>query len=198
MCPNASRKLSNGVCSLRPNEEKLTFSAVFHINDKGEVNYEYITRSVIKSDRRYSYVEAQERIDGKAKDEHSDMIQRLHTVSKALRVDRQKGGSVSFESTIRNIILDDDFNPIDIVTEEASDAHSLIEELMLLANRKVAKFIWDQKRPSMYRVHDKPEKKNIIELRRFAKFFGYKIDISSDKAITNSINGMLKASQGKA
>lgn len=195
--PMLPEKLSNGVCSLRPNEEKLTFSAVFHINEKGEINYEYITRSVIESDRRYSYVEAQERIDGKVEDEYSDMIKKLHTISKSLRAGRQKGGSVSFESTIRNIILDDDFNPIDIVTENASEAHSLIEELMLLANRKVAKFIWDQKRPSLYRVHDKPEKNNLIELRRFAKMFGYKINISSDKAVTDSINGMLKDVQGK-
>jgi ribonuclease R len=195
--PMLPEKLSNGVCSLRPNEEKLTFSAVFHINNRGEVNYEYITRSIIESDRRYTYVEAQDRIEGKVEDEHSDMIKTLHSISNALRSARKKGGSVSFESTIRNIILDDSFKPIDIVTEDASEAHGLIEELMLLANRKVAKFIWDQKRASIYRVHDKPGKNNLIELRRFAKSFGYKIDLSNDKTVTNSINGMLKSVQGK-
>ena len=195
--PMLPEKLSNGVCSLRPNEEKLTFSAIFHIDEKGRVNYEYITRSVIESDRRYTYVEAQDRIEGKVKDEHSDMIKTLHRISNALRNERKKGGSVSFESTIRNIILDDKYNPIDIVTEDASEAHGLIEELMLLANRKVAKFIWDHKRPSIYRVHDKPEKNNLIDLRRFAKSFGYKIDLSNDKTVTNSINGMLQSVQGK-
>ncbi|MDG1950801.1 MAG: VacB/RNase II family 3'-5' exoribonuclease [bacterium] len=195
--PMLPEKLSNGVCSLRPNEEKLTFSAIFHIDEKGRVNYEYITRSIIESDRRYTYVEAQDRIDGKVEDEYSDMIKTLHGISNSLRSERKRNGSVSFESTIRNIILDDNARPIDIVTEDASEAHGLIEELMLLANRKVAKFIWDQKRPSIYRVHDKPEKKNLIDLRRFAKSFGYKIDLSNDNTVTNSINGMLKAVQGK-
>jgi ribonuclease R len=195
--PMLPEKLSNGVCSLRPNEEKLTFSTVFHINTKGEITNEYIYRSVIESDKRFTYVEAQQHINGEVQDEWTDMILTLNKISTALRKQRANSGGITFESVIRNIILDEKGHPIDIVTEEASEAHALIEDLMLLANRKVAKFIWDQKRPSIYRTHDRPDEQSLGELKKFLKLFGMKADFSNPEKTCESLNKIMKRVDGE-
>ena len=196
--PMLPEKLSNGVCSLRPNEDKLTFSVMFHININGEVSHQFMQKGIINSDRRFTYVEAQKHITGEVQeDTYTDMIQTLNTIAKALRGSRMKQGGITFESTIRNIILNDAFEPVDIVTEEAHDAHNLIEEFMLLANRTVGKFIRTQRRPTVNRIHEKPGKDKLDDLKKFVKFFGYSINTQGDKSIRDSLNKLLRDVQGK-
>jgi len=195
--PMLPEKLSNGVCSLRPNEDKLTFSVMFHINNKGKISHQFIQKGIINSNRRFTYVEAQKHITGESQDEYTPVIQTLNTIAQALRSDRMKKGGIMFESTIRNIILNDAFEPIDIVTEEAHEAHNLIEEFMLLANRTVGKFIRAQRRPTVNRIHEKPGKEKLEDLKKFVKFFGYNINIQGDRSIRDSINKLLKDTEGK-
>lgn len=195
--PMLPERLSNGVCSLRPNEEKLTFSVVFHIKEDGSISNEYIYRSIIKSDKRFTYVEAQQHIDGVVENQWTETILTLNKISTALRKQRAQKGGITFESVIRNIILDDNGRPIDIVTEEASEAHALIEDLMLLANQKVAKFIWDNKRPCIYRIHEKPDEQALGELKNFLKLFGIRVDFSNPLKVCESLNDVIKRVEGQ-
>lgn len=199
--PMLPEHLSNQLCSLRPNEEKFTFSAIFNINTKGHVKDYRLGKTIINSDRRYSYEEAQEIIEGKDGD-YATEIRLLDSISKALRKQRFDNGAINFSSSEVRFKLDENAVPIGIVVKESKDAHKLIEELMLLANRYVAthvgKIIFkDKPLPFPYRIHDQPNEDKLALFAAFAAKFGYKLNLNSPESIATTFNEMLRDVQGK-
>ncbi|KAB2813877.1 ribonuclease R [Phaeocystidibacter luteus] len=199
--PMLPEKLSNGVCSLRPNEDKLTFSAVFEMDEHGKVYKKWFGRTTIHSDHRFAYEDAQAIIeggDGPLKDE----ILLLDSIAKQLRRDRMKAGAISFDKREVKFHLDEQSSPTGVYFKESKDANKLIEEFMLLANREVATFVGkgkdggDSGRTMVYRVHDDPDPTKLLELSNFVKQFGYSISTRGRKAISNSLNKMLSEVKG--
>jgi len=224
--PMLPEMLSNGVCSLRPNEEKLTFSAVFEINDKAQIVGEWFGRTVTYSDQRFAYEEAQSIIENV---KLSDDIQpytmpkdisiidkeynvtpeiveatlKLDELAKILRKKRMKDGAISFDRVEVKFNLDKEANPIGVFFKTSKDANKLIEEFMLLANRKVAEFIGShQDKPSnktfIYRVHDEPDVEKLASLQNIISKFGYKINTESKESTSESLNQLLNDVNGKA
>ncbi|MCH2229413.1 MAG: ribonuclease R [Crocinitomicaceae bacterium] len=194
--PMLPEQLSNMVCSLRPNEEKFTFSAVFEIDDNGKVYNEWFGKTVIHSDRRYTYEDAQEIIEG-ADGDFKDEILFLDKVAKILRKKRLKSGAMNIESKEMRFQLDDQGNPIKVNIKTSKDANKLIEEFMLLANRSVATFIYNKKKgqekiPFIYRCHDKPDTAKVELFNLFVKKFEYDIDINNPEKISTNINALLE------
>lgn len=199
--PMLPEHLSNQLCSLRPNEEKFTFSAIFNINTKGHVKDYRLGKTIINSDRRYSYEEAQEIIEGKDGD-YATEIRLLDSISKALRKQRFDNGAINFSSSEVRFKLDENAVPIGIVVKESKDAHKLIEELMLLANRYVATHVGkinfkDKPLPFPYRIHDQPNEDKLALFAAFAAKFGYKLNLNSPESIATTFNEMLRDVQGK-
>jgi ribonuclease R len=199
--PMLPERLSNGVCSLRPHEDKLCFAAVFELDDKANIITEWFGRTVIHSDRRFSYEEAQEVIENKAGDYVAEML-KLNELAYILRDKKFKNGAISFESTEVKFKLDEHGKPIGVYVKERKDAHKLIEDFMLLANRKVAEFIakkgkGKQKYTFVYRSHDSPNLENLNSFALFAARFGYKINMKSDKEIAKSLNYLMEDVEGK-
>ena len=198
--PMLPENLSNEVCSLRPNEDKLCFSAVFEINDNAVIQNQWFGRTVINSDRRFTYQEAQEIIEGK-KDKLSDEIIRLNKLAQKLRNKRFKEGSISFERTEVKFKLDESGKPLNIVFRDVRESNQLIEEFMLLANKRVAEFIGKQKdkkpvKTFVYRIHDLPDPDKLSSFAQFVKKFGYKLQVTSRKEINTSLNALLQDSKG--
>jgi ribonuclease R len=199
--PMLPEKLSNGVCSLRPNEEKLTFSAVFTINDNGDILNYWLGKTVIYSDRRFAYEEAQQRIESGEGDLASELTI-LNNIAKKLKEKRFKNGAVNFETEEVKFKLDEQFKPIGIYKKVRKDAHKLIEEFMLLANRTVAEDVFkiakgDQQKTFVYRVHEHPSDEKLKTFSNFASRFGYRIQTTSAKAIAQSFNDLLAEVEGK-
>ena len=198
--------LCNNVCSLRPNEDKLTFSAVFEMDKDGHVLNEWFGRTVIHSNRRFAYEEAQEIIEGKD-DVLKNEILTLDTLAKILRKERMKNGAISFDKEEVKFTLDDNNEPIGVYFKVSKDANKLIEEFMLLANRRVATFVGSELRKDdhykgiaptfVYRVHDDPNPDKLFALSGIAHQFGYKISTKDRKSTTASLNKLLKESHGK-
>lgn len=193
--PMLPEHLSNVLCSLRPNEDKYTFSAIFTINTKGKVKDYRLGKTVIHSDRRFSYEEVQEILEG-ADGDHAAELRTLDTISKALRKERFDKGAINFSSTEVRFKLDEQAKPIGIVVKESKDAHKLIEELMLLANRYVAAHVGavtvkDKPLPFPYRVHDVPNEEKLSAFATFAAKFGYKLILNDPEHIAASFNEML-------
>ena len=219
--PMLPEVLSNNACSLRPNEEKFTFSAVFKINNKAEVIDKWFGRTVIYSDARFAYEEAQYVIENELLKEHqtviipseisitgkayevkskiTEAILKLDKLAKILRKKRMKEGAISFDKVEVKFNLDENNNPAGVYFKESKDANKLIEEFMLLANRSVAEFIGKQnpKKTFIYRVHDEPNDEKIAALQNIIKQFGYKLDTRDRKSTSNSLNNLLKDVQGK-
>ncbi len=199
--PMLPEKLSNGVCSLRPQEEKLTFSAVFKMNLEGEILDKWIGKTVIYSDRRFAYEEAQDRIESKVGD-FAKEINILNDIALILRKARFKNGAVNFETEEVKFKLDENFKPIGIYKKVRKDAHKMIEEFMLLANRTVAEFVHKmkgEKQPKtfVYRVHEPPSEEKLKLFNLFAARFGLSIQTTSQKAISTSFNNLLNDVEGK-
>ncbi|ACU03842.1 MULTISPECIES: ribonuclease R [Pedobacter] len=199
--PMLPERLSNGVCSLRPNEDKLCFAAVFELDEKANLVNEWFGRTVIHSDRRFSYEEAQEVIENKAGDYAAEIL-KLNELAYILRDKKFKNGAISFESTEVKFKLDETGKPIGVYVKERKDAHKLIEDFMLLANKKVAEFIakkgkGKQKYTFVYRSHDSPNLENLGNFALFAARFGYKINMKSDKEIAKSLNYLMEDVEGK-
>ncbi|MDA3883061.1 MAG: ribonuclease R [Bacteroidales bacterium] len=190
--PMLPEKLSNKVCSLRPNEDKLTFSAVFTINEDAEILSEWFGRTIINSDKRFSYEDAQQVIENKEGDLAQE-LEIMNTLAKKLRAKRFSNGAIAFDRKEVKFNIDKDGKPISIYYKESKDANKLIEEFMLLANRKVAEFISKKKgNPTfVYRIHDKPDEFKLMDFSNFIKKFGYKINTSGDSATSKSINKLL-------
>jgi len=199
--PMLPERLSNGVCSLRPHEDKLCFAAVFELDEQANIQNEWYGRTVIHSDRRFSYEEAQEVIENKVGDYASEIL-KLNELAYILRDRKFKNGAISFESTEVKFKLDESGKPIGVYVKERKDAHKLIEDYMLLANRKVAEFIAKKtkgkdKLTFVYRVHDSPNMETLNTFATFASRFGYKINTKSDKEIAKSLNHLMADVEGK-
>lgn len=198
--PMLPEKLSNGVCSLRPNEDKLVFSAVFEFNKNTQIVNRWFGKAVIHSDRRFTYGEAQEVLEGNSKELSEELLE-LNRIAKLLKKRRFKHGSINFETDEVKFKLAEDGTPIDVYIKERKDAHMLIEDFMLLANREVAAFInkkagiLQKEIPFVYRIHDQPDLEKAAEIARFAAEFGFEMDVSSPEALARSYNKMQKAAE---
>ncbi len=211
--PMLPEVLSNFACSLRPHEEKFTFSAVFQLNQKAEVIDSWFGRTVIYSDQRFAYEEAQSIIESK-----SDIIPaeisltgkeykvsqpileatlKLNEFAKILRRKRMANGAISFDKVEVKFHLNEEAEPTGVYFKVSKDANHLIEEFMLLANRKVAEFIGKQKKTFVYRIHDEPNEDKLMNLQTVISKFGYSINFKSKKDISNSLNSLLEEVQGK-
>ena len=193
--PMLPEQLSNLACSLRPKEDKFSFSAVFEMDETGKVYGKWFGKTVIHSNRRFSYEEAQEIIEGKTGDFQEEILI-LDKIAKILRNSRLKNGALNIESEEMRFKLDEKGHPEEVVIKTSKDAHKLIEEFMLLANKKVAVFIAEPKKgrdviPFVYRVHDKPDIDKIALFNVFIDKFGYKLDFSHPDQIAKSINKLL-------
>jgi ribonuclease R/exosome complex exonuclease DIS3/RRP44 len=224
--PMLPEMLSNGVCSLRPNEEKLTFSAVFEINKKAQIISEWFGRSVTYSDQRFAYEEAQSIIENcklsdaiqpytmpvdisiidkeyKVIPEIVEATLKMDELAKILRKKRMKEGAISFDRVEVKFNLDENANPVGVYFKESQDANKLIEEFMLLANRKVAEFIGFSKgkatnKTFVYRVHDEPDIEKLASLQNIISKFGYKINTDTKESTSDSLNKLLSDVHGKA
>ncbi len=209
--PMLPEKLSNNVCSLRPNEDKLCYSAIFKIDADAKVQDEWYGRTVIHSDKRFAYEDAQaviETKEGPLKEE----ILLLDKLAKILRAERFKKGAITFEKVEIKFKLDSKGNPLGVYTKENKDSNKLIEEFMLLANRSVAEFIGKNsgvykkdlkkstsKKPPVfvYRIHDSPVPEKLQKFSMFAGKFGYQINIKNEKEVAHSLNQLMKDVRGK-
>lgn len=205
--PMLPEVLSNNVCSLRPNEEKLCFSSVFEMTDDAEVVAEWFGRTIINSDRRFTYEEAQLVIETEEGD-FKDEILTLDRLAKTLRANRFKKGSIAFEKMEVKFHLDEVGNPTGVFFKVAKDSNQLIEDFMLLANRKVAEFVGKKKkgkeetqkkedskesqRPFVYRIHDKPNPDKLQNFSEFVAKFGYKLNVKNINTVADSMNTLLK------
>ncbi|GAA4733985.1 ribonuclease R [Flavisolibacter ginsenosidimutans] len=199
--PMLPEHISNVLCSLRPNEDKLTFSAVFEMSPKGAVKKYWLGRTAIHSNHRFTYEEVQEIIE-KETGIYSDEILLLNSIARRLRAKRFDAGAINFSSTEVRFKLDEKGKPIGIVVKESKESHQLIEEFMLLANKFVAQHVSKievakKPIPFPYRVHDLPNEEKMLPFMAFAKKFGHKFDTSSPEKIAESFNTMLKDVQGK-
>ncbi|WMW77861.1 ribonuclease R [Flavobacterium sp. 20NA77.7] len=211
--PMLPEVLSNFACSLRPNEEKYTFSAVFQLNTKAEVVDAWFGRTVIYSDQRFAYEEAQEIIETKSaiipahisltgKDYHApkpivEAVLKLDELAKILRRKRMAAGAISFDKVEVKFNLNENAEPVGVYFKQSKDANHLIEEFMLLANRKVAEFIGKQKKTFIYRIHDEPNEDKLMNLQAVISKFGYSINFKSKDTISKSLNSLLEEVQGK-
>ena len=216
--PMLPEMLSNGVCSLRPNEEKLTFSAVFEMNEKAQVVNQWFGRTVTYSDKRFAYEEAQAIIEtkgniipedvsltGESYEVDETIVEatlKLNELAKTMRKKRMKSGAISFDKIEVKFHLDENANPTGVFFKEAKDANKLIEEFMLLANKKVAEFVGlSGGKPSnktfVYRVHDEPDVEKLASLQNIVSKFGYKINTETRQKTSDSLNKLLSDVHGK-
>ncbi|CAM3634304.1 ribonuclease R [Flavobacterium saliperosum S13] len=212
--PMLPEVLSNFACSLRPHEEKYTFSAVFELNNKAELTNQWFGRTVIYSDQRFAYEEAQHIIETNGNDTIPEEISitgkeykveapiveatlKMNELAKILRRKRMAAGAISFDKVEVKFNLNEDAEPIGVYFKVAKDANHLIEEFMLLANRKVAEFIGKQKKTFIYRVHDEPNEDKLINMQTVISKFGYTLDFKSKQGISKSLNELLENVQGK-
>lgn len=200
--PMLPEHISNVLCSLRPQKDSLTFSAIFQISSKGQVKQHWLGKTVIHSDHRFTYEEVQEIIESK-EGLFSEEILILTNLAQRFRKQRFKNGAINFSSQEVRFKLDENKKPIGIIIKESKEAHQLIEEFMLLANRTVASDLSKvnvKNKPLLfpYRVHDNPDEEKLVPFVAFARKFGHKFDTSSPDAIAASFNQMLIDVHGKA
>ncbi len=212
--PMLPEKLSNKVCSLRPNEEKLTFSTSVIIDKKGNIKEHWFGRTIIKSNHRFSYQEAQEIIETKKNkiskensltgqqytldNEIVEAMLVMDQIAKETRKKREKKGSINFNKKEVYFKLNEKKEPVGVFTKESKDANKLIEEFMLIANKKVAELFTEiKKQKYIYRVHDLPDNEKLKSLKHIVKSFGYTLDLTSSKGISKSLNKLLDQIRGK-
>ncbi len=200
--PMLPERLSNGICSLRPNEDKCTFSAVFEIDEQAQVQKKWFGKTLINSDRRFNYDEVQEIIEG-ADGDYKDEILLINKLAQKLRSYRHKRGSISFDKVEVRFNIDENGKPLEVYFKESKEAHQLIEEFMLLANKAVAEKIGKARenykpKTFVYRVHDEPDLEKLNTFSNFIKRYGYSISMKNNKEIASSLNGLLKEVNGKA
>ena len=198
--PMLPEKLSNGLCSLRPNEDKFTFAAVFDMDVNGVIKKEWFGRTIIHSDHRFTYEGAQEVLEtGKGK--FATELKTLNDLAHKLRKERFRQGAVNFETTEVKFKLDEKGKPLAVIPKVRKDAHKLIEEFMLLANKQVARFIYNQKKGEdkntfVYRTHDLPDPEKVQNFALFAKQFGHKLNVD-ERAVSRSLNKLMEEVEGK-
>ena len=199
--PMLPERLSNGLCSLRPKEDKLCFSAVFNLDEHANVVEEWFGKTIIHSNRRFTYEEVQTIIENEA-GEYANEILHLNQLAYKLRDRKFKHGAISFETTEVKFKLDEHSKPIGVYVKERKDAHKLIEDFMLLANRKVAEHVakmgkGKNKYTFVYRSHDAPKAESLASFAQFAARFGYKINTKNDKETARSLNFLMEDVEGK-
>ncbi len=196
--PMLPERLSNHICSLNPSEDKLTYSAVFELNDKSEVINEWFGRTIINSDKRFSYVEAQQVIDTESGDMKEEVVV-LHRLAQQLRAKRFASGAFAFEKLEVRFDLDEAGKPIGIKFREMGTANQLIEEFMLLANKRVAEYVGKILRGKtfVYRIHDKPDPEKISNFSHFITRFGYKLNGNEKAPLPKAMNKLLLSIAGK-
>ncbi|WP_194777196.1 ribonuclease R [Pararhodonellum marinum] len=197
--PMLPERLSNGLCSLRPNEDKLTYSCVFEMDENADVLKFWIGKTVIHSDRRFTYEEAQENIDKQEGDFYSELTL-LNSLAKKIRKRRFEKGAVNFETVEVKFKLDEKGTPLGLVIKERKDIHKLIEEFMLLANRTVAEFVYNKNKGKdtfVYRTHDYPDLERLSTFASFATKFGHEINLSEETRISKSLNKLMEDIEGK-
>ena len=201
--PMLPEALSNDVCSLNPNQDKLAFSAIFNLNKEGEVLDHWFGRTIINSDKRFTYQSAQKVLDS-GNGPFVDELKTLEKIGKKLREKRFKNGSIAFETEEVKFVLDEKGKPIDIKVKKRLETMIMIEDFMLLANRKIAKFIYDLCKKNglsdtmaIYRIHDVPNQEKIEELSVFLKAIGYNLEVKDGKIDSKNINKLLKEIKGK-
>ncbi|MEN9684355.1 MAG: ribonuclease [Bacteroidota bacterium] len=199
--PMLPEKISNELCSLRPHEDKFTFSAIFQLNSKGEVKQYWLGKTVIHSDHRYAYEDVQEIIETR-KGKHEEEILLLNDIAQKLRKNRFSKGAINFSSQEVRFRLDEKGKPIGVMVKESKESHQLIEEFMLLANRTVAENVAKLKinkkpLPFPYRVHDRPDAEKLAPFIAFATKHGHRFDTSTPQSIAQSFNSMLQDAKGK-
>ena len=199
--PMLPERLSNGVCSLRPNEEKLCFSAIFELNDEGDLLKEWFGKTVIYSNRRFTYEEAQQVIET-GEGDFSDEMLTLNQLANKLREKRFKNGSIAFERVEIKFEIDEKGKPLSVYFKEAKESNKLIEEFMLLANKRVAEFVGKTgenktTKTFVYRIHDKPDPDKLSNFNSFIQRFGYGIQLATPRAISSSLNNLLNNVKGK-
>jgi len=200
--PMLPEVLSNQLCSLRPNEEKLTFSAVFEMDEKGQVLKSWYGRAIIESNRRFTYEDAQERIET-GKGDFATELQKLNELAVQLRKKRFDKGAINFETTEVKFRLDEDGKPLEVVPKERKEAHKMIEEFMLLANREVANYVYGlktnkgegERKTFVYRTHDNPDPEKLETFSGFAKKFGHQLSVEGN--VSHSLNQLMDRIQGK-
>ena len=218
--PMLPEVLSNFACSLRPEEEKYTFSAVFELSPRAEIRKVWLGRTVICSDARFAYEEAQAVIEAFIAAEPADFVmpeevsirpEGSYTVSKEmveaivslnvlaeiLREKRMKAGAISFDKVEVKFLLDEHNNPLGVYTKESKEANKLIEEFMLLANRKVAEYASKLQKTFVYRIHDVPDEEKLLQMQGIISRFGYKLNLKDKKNISHSINHLLEEVHGR-
>jgi ribonuclease R len=195
--PMLPERLSNELCSLRPHEESLTFSAIFELDAQGIVKKYRFAKTVIYSDHRFAYEDAQEVIENKG-GKYAKELETMNNIALNLRNARYKNGAINFETTEFRFVLDDKGVPTAVIPKVRKDAHKMIEEYMLLANKYVAMHLYtkNDKMPLPYRVHEEPTEEKMAEFASTALEFGHKIDMSSNKAYSKSINEMVAKIEG--
>ncbi|MFA4851992.1 MAG: ribonuclease R [Bacteroidales bacterium] len=192
-------RLSNGLCSLSPHTDKLCFSAVFEMNEKAQIINEWFGKTIINSNRRFNYEEAQKIIETSAGNYNKEVL-KLNQLAILLREERFKNGSIAFETTEVKFNLDDKGKPLSVYIREYKDSNKLIEDFMLLANRKVAEFIGKNKKTAktfVYRVHDEPNPEKLSTFTEFVTKLGYRMKTSSRKSTIDSFNKLLTDVVGK-
>jgi len=201
--PMLPEKLSNQLCSLRPREDKLTFAAIFEIDKNAQVQKEWFGRTVIHSDRRFTYEEAQAGIETGVGD-YAKELQIINELAKKIKKERFKHGAVNFESTEVKFKLDENGKPLGVIPKVRRDAHKLIEEFMLLANKQVARFVYNAKKGKdkkdkntfVYRTHDFPDSEKLDSFAQFAKRFGHDLN-TSQESVSKSLNKLMDEIEGK-
>jgi ribonuclease R len=197
--PMLPERLSNGLCSLRPNEDKLTFSCVFEMDENADVVKHWIGRTVTHSNRRFAYEEGQENIDNQSGDFYQELTL-LNDLAKKLRKRRFEKGAVNFETVEVKFKLDEKGKPLGLMVKERKDIHKLIEEFMLLANRTVAEFIYNKNKGKdtfVYRIHDFPDLQRLETFATFAKKFGHDLKIAEGAKISKALNQLMDEIVGK-
>jgi len=199
--PMLPERISNELCSLRPHEDKYTFSVIFQITNRAEVKHKWIGRTIIHSNHRFTYEEVQQTVETKDGLHHKPLLL-LNDLAQKFRKERFDNGAINFSSQEVRFKLDENAKPIGIVIKESKEAHQLIEEFMLLANRTIAEYVSKIKInkepvPFPYRIHDTPDDEKLKPFAAFTKKFGYQFDIHDEAAVASSFNNLLKDVNGK-
>ncbi|MEO9032836.1 MAG: RNB domain-containing ribonuclease, partial [Ginsengibacter sp.] len=199
--PMLPEKISNELCSLRPDEDKYTFSVIFKINNKGKVKDYWLGKTFTHSDHRFTYEDVQDIIETKT-GKYVEEILYFNTLAKSYRKERFDNGAINFSSTEVKFQLDENGKPLGIIVKESKESHQLIEEFMLLANRTVAAHVAKIKinkkpLPFPYRIHDTPDDEKLKPFVAFAKKFGYKFNMNNEAEVASSFNQLLSDVHGK-
>lgn len=199
--PMLPEALCNNLCSLRPDEDKLTFSAIFELNDKAELMSEWFGKTIIRSNRRFNYEEAQQVIET-GKGDYAQEILKAWDLAKILRDYRFSHGSISFDKAEIKFDIDENGKPINVYFKETKEANWLIEEFMLLANKRVAAFVGEKRdknshpKTFVYRIHDEPDLEKLTNFQKFIGKFGYSINLNSEELISETLNALLGKIKG--